>query len=81
MDMQWSRLILFLDHVELPMDNNPAERELRRPVIGRKTVMFARNHELAECYAIGYSLVMRCRKIGVDPHSISRMGAAQRAGL
>ena len=67
MHKQWPRLTLFLDHVELPMDNNPAERELRRPVIGRKTAMFARNHESAERYAIGYSLVMTCRKIGVDP--------------
>ncbi len=67
MDKQWSRLILFLDHVTLPMDNNPAERELRRPVTGRKTAMFARNHKSAERYAIGYSIVMTCRKIGVDP--------------
>jgi transposase len=32
----WSGLIIFVDHPEIPMDNNEAERRLRNPVIGRK---------------------------------------------
>jgi hypothetical protein len=28
--------ILFVDHPEIPMDNNEAERRLRNPVVGRK---------------------------------------------
>lgn len=32
----WSGLTVFVDHPEVPMDNNPAERVLRGPVIGRK---------------------------------------------
>ncbi len=32
----WNGLTLFVDHPELPMDNNSAERKLRGPVTGRK---------------------------------------------
>lgn len=32
----WEGLILFVDHPEIPMDNNEAERRLRNPIVGRK---------------------------------------------
>lgn len=32
----WEGLTLFVDHPEIPMDNNEAERRLRNPVVGRK---------------------------------------------
>ncbi len=32
----WSGLVLFVEHPEVPMDNNRAEREQRNPVVGRK---------------------------------------------
>jgi transposase len=32
----WEGLTLFLDHPEIPLDNNEAERLLRSPVVGRK---------------------------------------------
>jgi transposase len=32
----WSGLTLFVDHPEIPMDNNEAERHLRMGVVGRK---------------------------------------------
>ena len=32
----WEGLTLFIDHPEIPMDNNAAERALRGPVVGRK---------------------------------------------
>lgn len=32
----WGGLILFVDHPEIPMDNNESERRLRNPVVGRK---------------------------------------------
>lgn len=32
----WPGLVLFVDHPEVPMDNNQAERDLRNPVVGRK---------------------------------------------
>ena len=32
----WSGLTVFVDHPEVPMDNNTAERSERGPVLGRK---------------------------------------------
>jgi transposase len=32
----WQGATLFVDHPEVPMDNNESERRLRNPVIGRK---------------------------------------------
>ncbi len=32
----WDGLMLFVDHPDIPMDNNEAERRLRNPVVGRK---------------------------------------------
>ena len=32
----WEGLMLFVDHPQIPMDNNEAERRLRNPVLGRK---------------------------------------------
>ena len=32
----WSGAVLFVDHPDVPMDNNESERRLRNPVIGRK---------------------------------------------
>lgn len=32
----WAGLVVFVEHPEVPMDNNPAERAQRNPVVGRK---------------------------------------------
>ncbi|MDP6736688.1 MAG: IS66 family transposase [Nitrospinaceae bacterium] len=32
----WEGLMIFVDHPEIPMDNNGSERTLRNPVVGRK---------------------------------------------
>jgi transposase len=36
MGMHWDGLTVFVEHPEVPMDNNQAERDLRGPVVGRK---------------------------------------------
>jgi len=36
MATHWAGLVVFLDHPEVPMDNNTAERAQRNPVVGRK---------------------------------------------
>ena len=35
-DNHWEGLTVFVDHPEIPMDNNGSERTLRNPVVGRK---------------------------------------------
>jgi transposase len=32
----WKGLTIFVDHPDIPMDNNEAERRLRNPIVGRK---------------------------------------------
>ena len=34
--LHWAGLTVFVDHPEIPMDNNGSERTLRNPVVGRK---------------------------------------------
>jgi len=36
LENHWSGAILFVNHPDIPMDNNESERRLRNPVIGRK---------------------------------------------
>ena len=36
LERHWEGLTLFVEHPEVPIDNNPAERALRGPVVGRK---------------------------------------------
>lgn len=33
----WEGLVVFVDHPQIPMDNNASERTLRAPVVGRKS--------------------------------------------
>ena len=36
LENHWDGLMLFVDHPDIPMDNNEAERRLRNAVVGRK---------------------------------------------
>jgi transposase len=36
LDIHWEGLTVFVDHPEIPIDNNGSERTLRNPVVGRK---------------------------------------------
>lgn len=36
LDNEWDGLVAHKDNIELPLDNNTAERALRKPVVGRK---------------------------------------------
>ena len=36
LNTHWEGLTVFIDHPEIPMDNNGSERTLRNPVVGRK---------------------------------------------
>jgi transposase len=57
----------FIDHPDVPIDNNPAERVLRNPVIGRKTWYGTHSKRGAETAAILFSLVESCKLNKVNP--------------
>lgn len=64
---QWSALARYLEHGELEIDNNGAERALRPVALGRVNWMFAGNQEGGRRAAILYSFVQSCKRNGIDP--------------
>ncbi len=56
-----------LDDILIPLDNNQSERQLRSPVIGRKTWYGTHSKIGAQTAAIHFTLVESCKLIGVNP--------------
>lgn len=63
----YSQFIFFLKDPDLPIDNNPQERLLRNPVIGRKT--WYGNHSIrgAQTSSVLFSLVESCKLNKINP--------------
>src|SRR5699024_10016788 len=64
---QWDALTVFLDNPTVPIDNNLAERMLRRIALARKTSMFVGYDASGQRYAINLSFVASCRLNGISP--------------
>jgi transposase len=64
---QWSKLVLCLDHAEVPIHNNFVERQIKQYALGRKSWMFCYDKVGAQASANLYSLVMTARANGVEP--------------
>ncbi len=60
-------LTLFAHHHGLPIDNNCQERQLRSPVVGRKTWYGTHSKRGAETASILFSLVESCKLNQVNP--------------
>jgi transposase len=69
---QWRPLSRYLDDGDLEIDNNPAERALRRVAIGRKNWLFAGSDAGGRRAAIIYSIIATCTRHGVDPFAYLR---------
>jgi transposase len=63
----YGEFIRFIGNASLPIDNNPAERLLRNPVIGRKTWYGTHSKRGAETAAILFSLVESCKLNQINP--------------
>jgi transposase len=61
----WEGLTRFLTVAEAPLDNNTAERALKRAVLLRKNALFYKNEHGAAVGAILQSLIETCRLNGV----------------
>jgi transposase len=68
----WVALKRYLDDGILELDNNIAERALRRIAVGRKNWMFAGSDEGGKRAAILYSLVASCAALKIDPYAYLR---------
>jgi transposase len=67
MERHWSGLILFIDHPEVPMDNNEGERCLRNPVIGRKNYYGSGSLWSGAMAAMLFSLFQTLLVWGINP--------------
>lgn len=65
----YTELTRFTQNLELPIDNNPQERLLRSPVVGRKTWYGTHSKRGALTAAILFSLVESCKLIQVNPRT------------
>lgn len=78
----YRELTRFTTDPELPIDNNPQERLLRNPVIGRKTWYGTHSKLGAKTAAILFSLVESCKLNGVNPRTyFKRLVTDLHAGL
>jgi transposase len=57
----------FTNHESLPIDNNLQERQLRSPVVGRKTWYGTHSPRGSETAAILFTLVESCKLVGINP--------------
>jgi len=64
---RWKGLTLFLSDPRIPLDNNHAERSLRKLVTGRKVHYGSRSEAGLRIAEVHYSLIDSCRLNGVDP--------------
>ena len=69
---QWGALTRFLEDARLKLDNNIAERQLRRIAVGRKNWLFAGSENGAEHGCVLYSLLATCKLHGVNPFDYLR---------
>jgi hypothetical protein len=63
----WPGLTLFLDHPEVPLDNNELERILRGPVVGRKNFLFFGSIWSARLAEMLWSILATAARNGLNP--------------
>ena len=64
---QWESLTVFVNHAHLELDNNPAEREMRKVALGRNNWMFVESENGAHCAALFFSLINTCKLNRINP--------------
>jgi hypothetical protein len=75
MSKRWSRATLFLEHPDVPLDNNAAERAIRGVVLGRKNHYGSRSQRGTEVAAVFYSLIESAKLAGIAPAEYLRRAA------
>lgn len=66
---QWSKLIVYLHHGEVHIDNNSVERGVRPTKIGLKNWTFIGGEKTGWRSAVLFTMVENCRIIGKDPYA------------
>jgi transposase len=76
---QWDALNRYVEQGWLNIDNNAAERALKRVAIGRKNWLFAGHDQAGESHARLYTLIASAERHGVDPQKYA-MGVLAKVG-
>jgi transposase len=63
----WSALIRYTEQGYLSIDNNIAEREMKRIAIGRKNWLFVGSDKGGRTAAVLYSFTSTCHRLGIEP--------------
>lgn len=66
MTVHWVGLTLFVQHPELAMDNNTAERDMRSPVVGRKNFYGSGSEWSGELAATLYGVLQTLKLHGIN---------------
>jgi len=66
---RWPALKVFAGDGRVPIDNNSAERAMRKVAVGRKNWLFAGSEAGGKRAAIIYSLIETCSRLDIDPHA------------
>jgi transposase len=64
----WPRLIVYATNGILEIDQNLCENAIRPTAIGKKNWLFVGHPEAGDRSAILYSLIISCRRLGINPH-------------
>jgi transposase len=67
----WTGLTVFVEHPEVPMDNNTAERAQRGPVVGRKNYYGSGAVWAGRLAATMFSLLRTLCLWGLNPRTVS----------
>lgn len=65
----WKSLTAFVEHADLPLDNNPVENAIRPFTLGRKNWLYSASPRGAHASAFMYSLVESAKACGLEPRA------------
>jgi transposase len=63
----WTALVRYTEAGFLAIDNNVAEREMKRIAIGRKNWLFVGSDKGGQTAAVLYSFTSTCHRLGIEP--------------
>jgi len=67
LDNHWAGLTVFVDHPDIPMDNNKAERQVRGPVVGRKNYYGSGSEWSGQLAAVLFSIFQTLNIFNLNP--------------
>lgn len=64
---RWAKLIAYIDHGHIEIDNNLVENAIRPLALGRKNYLFAGSKDAAKNIAIYYTIFSSCKSLEINP--------------